>query len=352
MGIDKLINSAKLDREILATANAIRQKSETQETLLWKNEVGFQDAILSIQTGPRLGFNVIRGYAYPTNPSENTILVNTDVDISKCILSDDVPTDTTEGCLWVQTGVSGAAKINVVLDGSIVLHFQQTKQRIDGSWANVISHIYSNGEWIKTSTIPYAYQRVEYLESSGTQWIDTGYVQNSKTEYDITYEWKQSSSSNLATVFGTFNDAGDIYIYGIMLRDSKVEYNFRNGNVNNFYQHSPSVGTKHVASFHNGILTVNNSRISVGTVAKNSDYPIALFASYFSSKTYNTVRQEYFGKAKIYTIKFMEDGKAVRDMIPCYRKSDGLAGMYDVANDVFYINQGSGTFIVGADVYE
>lgn len=37
-------------------------------------------------------------------------------------------------------------------------------------------------------------------------------------------------------------------------------------------------------------------------------------------------------------------------LIPCYRKSDNEPGMYDIVNDVFYTNAGTGSFAVGPDV--
>ena len=40
----------------------------------------------------------------------------------------------------------------------------------------------------------------------------------------------------------------------------------------------------------------------------------------------------------------------VREFIPCYRKADSVAGLYDLANNTFYTNAGSGVFVVGPDV--
>ena len=37
-------------------------------------------------------------------------------------------------------------------------------------------------------------------------------------------------------------------------------------------------------------------------------------------------------------------------LIPCYRKADNVAGMYDIVSDVFYTNAGSDSFLVGPDV--
>jgi hypothetical protein len=44
------------------------------------------------------------------------------------------------------------------------------------------------------------------------------------------------------------------------------------------------------------------------------------------------------------------NGKKVRDMIPCYRKNDSVIGMYDIVNDTFYTNSGTGAFLKGANV--
>lgn len=44
------------------------------------------------------------------------------------------------------------------------------------------------------------------------------------------------------------------------------------------------------------------------------------------------------------------DDVFVRNFIPCYRKSDNVIGLYDLVNDVFYTNNGTGIFLKGADV--
>jgi hypothetical protein len=37
-------------------------------------------------------------------------------------------------------------------------------------------------------------------------------------------------------------------------------------------------------------------------------------------------------------------------LIPCYRKADNVAGMYDLFSGEFYTNAGTGEFIIGPDV--
>ena len=53
---------------------------------------------------------------------------------------------------------------------------------------------------------------------------------------------------------------------------------------------------------------------------------------------------------RIYYFKIYDNNNLVRDYVPCYRKDDGVIGLFDLQNLTFYENQGSGIFTKGADV--
>ena len=56
-------------------------------------------------------------------------------------------------------------------------------------------------------------------------------------------------------------------------------------------------------------------------------------------------------KIKLYELKTWDmSGKLSRHYIPCYRKSDNVIGMYDLVNDTFYTNKGTGVFLKGQDI--
>ena len=40
----------------------------------------------------------------------------------------------------------------------------------------------------------------------------------------------------------------------------------------------------------------------------------------------------------------------LRNFIPCYRKADGVIGMYDTVTNLFFENSGDGSFTKGPDV--
>ena len=59
----------------------------------------------------------------------------------------------------------------------------------------------------------------------------------------------------------------------------------------------------------------------------------------------------YKSSNKLYKLDiYDENGTHIYDLVPCYRKSDSVIWMYDIINDVFYTNEGSGTFTKWSDV--
>lgn len=55
----------------------------------------------------------------------------------------------------------------------------------------------------------------------------------------------------------------------------------------------------------------------------------------------------YQYSGKLYNLKITDGTNVIKNFVPCYRKSDNVAGLYDLVNNVFYTNQGTGNFIVG-----
>ena len=60
------------------------------------------------------------------------------------------------------------------------------------------------------------------------------------------------------------------------------------------------------------------------------------------------IKVESFKETPEY-LKISENGILIRNFIPCYRKSDNEIGLYDIVNNVFYTNQGTGEFLKGSN---
>ena len=55
---------------------------------------------------------------------------------------------------------------------------------------------------VKLDRLPSEYQEVEYIQSSGTQWIDTGYVPSYYTEFEADLMYTGTLDTNGTGIFG------------------------------------------------------------------------------------------------------------------------------------------------------
>ena len=53
---------------------------------------------------------------------------------------------------------------------------------------------------------------------------------------------------------------------------------------------------------------------------------------------------------RVYGFKVYDNGTLIADYIPCYRKSSGVIGFYDMVSGTFLTNSGSGALTKGFDV--
>ena len=183
----------------------------------------------------------------------------------------------------------------------------------------------------KKGRLPSEYQEVEYLESSGTQYIDTGVNGNEETKVLIRF----SSQENFCAIFGAqANQIGLTLNFG-------AQNNTRFGNVSMVGYNGCMDGQAHT------IILDKNGFLDNGIVkwmpTLNSFNTANLYL--FRANGAATTRQN-----KIYMCDLYDEGVIVKQFIPCYRKSDNEPGMYDLVNDVFYTNAGSGSFVVGGNV--
>ena len=59
----------------------------------------------------------------------------------------------------------------------------------------------------------------------------------------------------------------------------------------------------------------------------------------------------FYCHCKFYSFKAFKDGEVVSELVPCYRKSDNVIGLYDKIRKIFLINDHAGTFLKGKDIY-
>ena len=182
--------------------------------------------------------------------------------------------------------------------------------------------------------LPSEYTAVDYIESSGTQYIDTGFKPNQNT--------RMTANIDILSTIGYTNVGGA-----------------RDGNTNQFHiiitpgnyfdarysSSSKGVTTtligKHNFDFNKNTLIIDDGTYIFTSTTFQSQYNAYIFAvNNAGSATQNA-------NYKLYNMEWYDNGTLIRDYIPCYRNSDNEVGLYDLVNDTFYTNQGTGVFTYG-----
>lgn len=192
---------------------------------------------------------------------------------------------------------------------------------------------------IKPLYLPAAYQQVEYLRATGTQYIVTPVTP--ADNQIIAFRYMLTEFSNTTRVFATSDGTTQLTI------TPNDYYAFNN---------SPSTGAySNINLRSTGIIYDCIYNASTTFTVNGVDYSNSLkYGGATSDKNiwlfsrYNTSGQNL--KGNIYYFRITQSGSKIIDLVPCYRKSDSVAGMYDKATDTFLTNSGTGSFAVGADV--
>ena len=193
-------------------------------------------------------------------------------------------------------------------------------------------------KYLKGESIPTEYLPIQYIQCTGTQYIDTG------LKYDKPYHYIVDCSIddyNGCQVFGmnaNYDHGVDVYNGYYQLLDSRY----------NIYDTTIPAGTRTTFIIDQPTKTIyadsgniHESYTSPGDFfPASSVYPVLLGAMWNSY----TDSLYAYGMGKIYGFKYYENGELLRDMIPVIRLSDYKPGMYDKVTQTFFTNQGTGEF--------
>jgi hypothetical protein len=209
--------------------------------------------------------------------------------------------------------------------------------------------------------LPSGYTQLEYLESTGTQYINTGIDLSSGGTVDIDFLYSSFTTydnTNFATIWGTQNDSSPYNSAGLRYGNSSTSEARRlrlwgyglsietNGlaQINTRYvAKSVFVSTSQSATFsingQTGTFTGGTSPITSNSVC--------VFATNSGSII------THFANARIYSFSFTHPSNTSlnRNFVPAKRNSDGVLGMYDTVSDTFYTNSGTGTFLAGPTLW-
>lgn len=190
------------------------------------------------------------------------------------------------------------------------------------------------GDTLAWKGVPEGYKRLDYIETTGTQYIDTGFIpdQDSRIVCEFMY-------------------MGGDGIYGT--RTSTASNNFALRVINSAWQPGYSVlGATGIPSDQKDwhIADQNKNVFSIdGVVGREFESVTFKAPKSIALGGINAANKFYYGQGRYRSCQIYDNGVLVRDLIPCM-DADGNAGMYDTANAVFYGNAGTGEIVAGDEM--
>lgn len=221
---------------------------------------------------------------------------------------------------------------------------QNTEYHIKSYGQNASGLVYGS-ELVRStlnSPIPSTYQLVEYLESSGTQYINTGYMPD--IAHTIIGKLSVNSGFSTANGIGCYDTNTAIKkrcFFGGMPNDEYL-------NIANSTSGYTGLQIQFDTQQHLYTLTPSSVSIDEYTAINVNEYPSEIFIL-FGYWTHTPTTSINYAHIKLSYFKVMYNNSYLKRMYPVYRKADNKPGMYDIVNGVFYTNQGTGEFIVGPD---
>ena len=186
------------------------------------------------------------------------------------------------------------------------------------------------------------YTPVEYLESTGTQYIDTGVKLNNNSSVEITAKFLATAKGKSYYLFGS-SIVNNRYMIAVGSTTNKYLVDL----YSNRYRINSSV-----SAFDNEFHThkVLNSEYYIDNVLQGTQTPLTFSntenAYIFDVKNRPTDSSVGVQKWQIKKCKIYNSSTLVRDYIPVLDSSNRPC-LYDKVEDKFYYNKGSGEFLYG-----
>lgn len=186
-------------------------------------------------------------------------------------------------------------------------------------------------------SLPSGYTRLEYIESTGTQYIDTGFKPNQNTRVLMDVTPLHVVQSNMWCAFGC--RANGLYFGLYKASSGNMNLTWFYGSVYSNY-FTIDYTKRHVIEVNKNVANVDGATKSYSAQVFQLSQSMFLFCDNDSGTATS------LSSSRLYSCKVYDNGTLVRDFIPC-KNASGVVGLWDNANNQFYANAGSGGFTSG-----
>lgn len=183
------------------------------------------------------------------------------------------------------------------------------------------------------TTLPEGYTALEYIQSSGTQYIDTG--RKLTQDSDITIDFKLINNNKSVGILGS--------------RESAAKNNiglFRDGGlfIGDFSEY-PKYRFNANSSFNRTKIRMNKTGVLVNGVLNTSWSNVANFETPTNGLIFDVGNNNWTGNKAVMQLYSYTDGNTQK-LVPCL-DTEGVPCMYDLVSQKPFYNAGTGSFTWG-----
>lgn len=196
------------------------------------------------------------------------------------------------------------------------------------------------------AVLPDGYLQLDYVESDGGQWVDVGLKLKNTYQVEIDFQPKSLEKSTL--VFGARDSATSKNFASCWDSTNGLCADFDNYK-NTRLTYKISVGTRYYLTVNKSSRELRSGGSSGRVVETQSTSSATVFETpgncYLLSmnrpSTQLTSYVNFTGLLYCFKITDLSSNKVLRDLVPCRRSSDGVAGLFDLQGNEFYVSEGT-----------
>lgn len=201
-----------------------------------------------------------------------------------------------------------------------------------------------------TPRLPKEYQEVEYIESAGSQYIDTKVAPNVNTRVVIDMQYLQEKTSStdyyMMGIYGDVNDDNSPITFAWGTSKGFSSYWAIQIKNSGYSSSRLTYDSDFECNLERATLDISNDKVLINEITTNMkgsatrktvDSSLGTL-HLFAVHNLNNASITSDAPARIFACQIYDDTTLIRNFVPCYRKSDNEVGLYDLVNNEFYEN--------------
>ena len=190
--------------------------------------------------------------------------------------------------------------------------------------------------------LPEGYIQLEYIESNGSQYINTGFSPTSFSKIEV--DAIALSHTTACDIFGTRDAANGTFLF-ISVNTAGRCIGRWGTSVNANFSTKIDATERHIFVCDQNTFKIDDNSIEFNKETFSMGNPLYLFARCVNA---NGVSSNYV-TGRLYYAKLYEGNTICRNFIPCLN-TNNIAGLYDLVNGNFYMSVEDEQFIAGPEI--